>query len=132
LDHALSSGDIVEIITSKAARGPSRDWLAIVRTPGAREKIRQWFKRQQREENISHGKELLDKELKRISQHSLADLPADDLAQAATDLNMHDVDSLFAALGYGALSAPQVVTKLGILDEQAQAIPQQAAPAPPP
>ena len=131
LDHVLNSGDIVEIITSKAARGPSRDWLAIVRTPGAREKIRQWFKRQQREENISHGKELLDKELKRISQRSLADLPADDLARAATELNVHDVESLFAALGYGALSAPQVVTKLGILDETAQAIPHQAAPAPP-
>ena len=132
LDHALQSGDIVEIITSKAARGPSRDWLSIVRTPGAREKIRHWFKRQQREENIAHGKELLDKELKRISQRSLADLPADDLAQAATDLNMHDVDSLFASLGYGALSAPQVVTKLGILDDSEVAIPHTAAPSPPP
>jgi GTP pyrophosphokinase len=132
LDHALQSGDIVEIITSKAARGPSRDWLTIVRTPGAREKIRQWFKRQQREENITHGKELLDKELKRISQRSLADLPADDLAKAATDLNMHDVESLFAALGYGALSAPQVVTKLGILDDAEVAIPHTAAPMPPP
>jgi GTP pyrophosphokinase len=132
LDHALQSGDIIEIITSKAARGPSRDWLTIVRTPGAREKIRQWFKRQQREENITHGKELLDKELRRISQRSLADLPADDLARAATELNMHDVESLFAALGYGALSAPQVVTKLGILDDVEQAIPHQAPVAPPP
>jgi GTP pyrophosphokinase len=132
LDTKLRSGDIVEIITSKAARGPSRDWLGMVRTPGAREKIRQWFKRQQREENIAHGKELLDKELKRISQRSLADISSEDLANAATDLNMHDTESLFAALGYGALSAAQVVTKLGILDETAQTIPQQAAPAPPP
>ncbi len=132
LDHKLQSGDIVEIITSKAARGPSRDWLAIVRTPGAREKIRQWFKRQQREENIAHGRELLDRELKRMAQGSLGDIASEDLEKAAAELNVHDVDSLFAALGYGALGAPQVVTRLGILDETAQAIPEQAPPAPPP
>ncbi|MDE3112681.1 MAG: bifunctional (p)ppGpp synthetase/guanosine-3',5'-bis(diphosphate) 3'-pyrophosphohydrolase [Chloroflexota bacterium] len=132
LDHKLASGDIVEIITSKAARGPSRDWLQIVRTPGAREKIRQWFKREQREENVSHGKELLDRELRRITKRSLPDIAAPDLLRAATELNVHDVDSLFAALGYGAVSAAQVVARLGILDEQAQAIPSQAPPAPPP
>jgi GTP pyrophosphokinase len=103
-----------------------------VRTPGAREKIRQWFKRQQREENIAHGKELLDKELKRIAQRSLADIDAADLQRATEELNMHDVDSMYASLGYGALSAPQVVTRLGILDDTELAIPQQAAPAPPP
>src|SRR5579884_1844633 len=59
LDYQLRNGDIVEILTSKASKGPSRDWLDIVRTPGAREKIRQWFKRQQRDENIARGKELL-------------------------------------------------------------------------
>jgi len=132
LDHKLESGDIVEVITSKAARGPSRDWLSIVRTPGAREKIRQWFKLQQREENIAHGKELLDRELKRIAQRSLGDISAEDLQRAAGELNLHDVDSLFAALGYGAVSPPQVVTRLGILDEQAVAIPEQAPPAAPP
>jgi GTP diphosphokinase / guanosine-3',5'-bis(diphosphate) 3'-diphosphatase len=132
LDHKLASGDIVEIITSRAARGPSRDWISIVRTPGAREKIRQWFKKQQREENISHGKELLDRELKRIAHRSLGDISAADLERATAQLNVHDVDSLFAALGYGALGPAQVVSRLGILDETAQAIPEQAAPAPPP
>nr|MDP9282234.1 bifunctional (p)ppGpp synthetase/guanosine-3',5'-bis(diphosphate) 3'-pyrophosphohydrolase [Chloroflexota bacterium] len=73
LDHHLQSGDIVEIVTSKAARGPSRDWIGMVRTPGAREKIRQWFKRSQRDENITHGKDLLDRELKRLAQRSLGD-----------------------------------------------------------
>jgi guanosine-3',5'-bis(diphosphate) 3'-pyrophosphohydrolase len=131
LDHKLQSGDIVEIITSKAARGPSRDWLGIVRTPGAREKIRQWFKRQQREENISHGKELLDKELKRIAQRSLGDISGDDMSRVSEELNMHDVESLYAALGYGALTAAQVVTRLGILDDTAQGIPELAPPAPP-
>ncbi len=65
LDHKLQSGDVVEIVTSRAARGPSRDWIGRVRTAGAREKIRQWFKRQERDENIVHGQELLDRELRR-------------------------------------------------------------------
>jgi GTP pyrophosphokinase len=132
LTHHLVSGDIVEIITSKAARGPSRDWLAVVQTPGAREKIRQWFKREQREENIAHGKELLDRELKRIAQRSLGDIAAEDLARVSEELNMHDVDSLYAALGYGALTSPQVVSRLGILDDTEQGIPGQAPVAPPP
>lgn len=132
LTHRLVSGDIVEIITSKAARGPSRDWLAIVQTPGAREKIRQWFKRQQREENITHGRELLDKELRRIAQRSLSDIAGEDLARVSEELNMHDVDSLYAALGYGALTSPQVVSRLGILDDTEQGIPGQAPAAPPP
>jgi GTP pyrophosphokinase len=132
LDHRLRSGDIVEIITSKAARGPSRDWLNVVVTPGAREKIRQWFKRQQREENIAHGKEVLDKELRRIAQRSLADIDAAELQRVTEQLNMHDVDSMYAALGYGELSAPQVVTRLRILDDTELAIPHQAPPPPPP
>ena len=65
LDYRLRNGDIVEIITTKAAHGPSRDWLNIVQTSAAREKIRQWFKRQQRDENITQGKDLLDRELRR-------------------------------------------------------------------
>ena len=132
LDHALQNGDRVEIVTSKAARGPSRDWLTMVHTPSAREKIRQWFKRQQREENIAHGRELLDKELKRIAQRSLGDIGDEDLERVTGLLNMHDVDTLFASLGYGAVTAAQVVTRLGIVDDTELAIPEQAPPAPPP
>jgi len=132
LDHALQNGDRVEIVTSKAARGPSRDWLTMVHTPSAREKIRQWFKRQQREENIAHGRDLLDKELRRIAQRSLGDISDDDLQRVTLLLNMHDVDTLFASLGYGAVTAPQVVTRLGIVDDTELAIPEQAPPAPPP
>jgi guanosine-3',5'-bis(diphosphate) 3'-pyrophosphohydrolase len=131
LDHKLQSGDIVEIVTSKAGRGPSRDWITMVRTPGAREKIRQWFKRQQREENIVHGRELLDRELKRIAQRALSDISDADLERATELLNMHDVETLFASLGYGALTAAQVVTRLGIVDDQQLAIPE-VAPQPPP
>ena len=132
LDHKLQSGDIVEIVTSKAARGPSRDWITMVRTPGAREKIRQWFKRQQREENVAHGRELLDRELKRIAQRPLSDISDRDLERVTELLNMHDVDTLFASLGYGALTAAQVVTRLGIVDDHQLAIPEVAPPQPPP
>ena len=131
LDHRLASGDIVEIVTSKAARGPSRDWLTMVRTPGAREKIRAWFKRSERDENITHGKDLLDKELKRISQRSLGDISDEDLRRVTGALNLHDVDTLFASLGYGALTAAQVVTRLGITDDTELAIPDVAPPIPP-
>src|SRR5258705_114217 len=131
LDHRLASGDIVEIVTSKAARGPSRDWLTMVRTPGAREKIRAWFKRAQRDENITHGKDLLDKELKRISQRELGDISDEDLRRVTELLNLHDVDTLFASLGYGALTAAQVVTRLGITDDTQLAIPEVAPPLPP-
>src|SRR5438309_6286162 len=131
LDHRLRSGDIVEIVTSKAARGPSRDWLGMVQTPGAREKIRQWFKRSQRDENITHGKELLDRELKRIAQRSLGDISDEDLRRVTEELNLHDVDTLFASLGYGALTGPQVVMRLGIVDDTQLAIPEVAPPLPP-
>jgi guanosine-3',5'-bis(diphosphate) 3'-pyrophosphohydrolase len=131
LDHKLQSGDIVEIVTSKAARGPSRDWITMVRTPGAREKIRQWFKKQHREENVAHGRELLDRELKRIAQRPLSDISEADLQRATEFLNMHDIDTMYASLGYGALTAAQVVTRLGIVDDQQLAIPE-VAPQPPP
>ncbi len=131
LDHRLQSGDIVEIVTSKAARGPSRDWIGMVRTPGAREKIRQWFKRSQRDENITHGKELLDRELKRLAQRSLGDLSGEDLRRVTEALNMHDVDTLFASLGYGEVTAAQVVMRLGIVDDAEQQLPGSAPQLPP-
>jgi guanosine-3',5'-bis(diphosphate) 3'-pyrophosphohydrolase len=131
LDHRLQSGDIVEIVTSKAARGPSRDWIGMVRTPGAREKIRQWFKRSQRDENITHGKELLDRELKRLAQRELGDLSDEDLHRVTEALNMHDVDTLFASLGYGEVTAAQVVMRLGIVDDAEQQLPGSAPPLPP-
>ncbi len=132
LDHKLQSGDVVEIVTSRAARGPSRDWIGRVRTAGAREKIRQWFKRQERAENIVHGKELLDRELRKIAQRSLPDVPDEDLKRVALALNLPDLDTFFASLGYGAITPPQVVTRLGIVDDTKFAIPEVAPPAPPP
>jgi guanosine-3',5'-bis(diphosphate) 3'-pyrophosphohydrolase len=131
LDHRLSSGDIVEIITSKAARGPSRDWLSMVQTPSAREKIRQWFKRAQRDENVAHGKELLDRELRRLAQRQLGDISDADLRRVTEVLNMHDVETMFASLGYGAITPAQVVMRLGIVDDAQQALPEISPILPP-
>ncbi len=71
LDYKLQNGDIVEIVTTKGEHGPSRDWMNLVRTSHAREKIRQWFKRQERDENIAHGRESLERELRRLARTSL-------------------------------------------------------------
>ena len=102
LDYRLRNGDIVEIVTTKAAHGPSRDWLNIVRTNQAREKIRQWFKVQQRDENISQGRELLDRELRRLAHETLATIDAARLAEIAQQLHFRDLDDFYAAIGYGA------------------------------
>ena len=71
LDYRLKNGDIVEIVTTKGEHGPSRDWLNVVRTSHAREKIRQWFKRKDRDENIVHGRESLERELRRLARTSI-------------------------------------------------------------
>ena len=129
LDYRLRNGDIVEIITTKAAHGPSRDWLNIVRTNQAREKIRQWFKRQQRDENIAQGKELLDRELRRLAHETLASITSDRLLEIAQHAHYKEVDDFFAAIGYGAVSPASVVSKLEIHDDAAIALPEVAPPA---
>ena len=104
LDYRLHNGDIVEIITTKAAHGPSRDWLNIVRTNQAREKIRAWFKRQQRDENIAQGKEILDRELRRLAHETLVTIDADKLLELASQAHYKELDDFYAAIGYGAVS----------------------------
>ena len=129
LDYKLQSGDIVEIVTTKTAHGPSRDWLDKVRTGHAKEKIRQWFKRQQREENIVHGRESLDRELRRLARTSLSSVGQERIAEMADAYHYATVDDLIAAIGYGAVSAQQVVSRLGVVDDaNEQVIPQTAPP----
>ncbi|HET7678490.1 MAG TPA: bifunctional (p)ppGpp synthetase/guanosine-3',5'-bis(diphosphate) 3'-pyrophosphohydrolase [Candidatus Limnocylindrales bacterium] len=131
LDYKLQNGDIVEIVTTKGAHGPSRDWLNIVRTGHAREKIRQWFKRQQRDENIAHGRESLDRELRRLARTSLDKLGGERLAEVADQYKYQSVDDFLAAVGYGAVSAQQVVMRLGVADDADEAVlPQHAPPQP--
>lgn len=110
-NHVLQNGDIVEIITSNASKGPSRDWLNIVVSSEARNKIRQWFKKERKEENIAHGKLSFDSELKR-SGLTLADISKDEFMQPLLKrMNYQTIDDLYAAIGYGGMSAHKVVTR---------------------
>ncbi len=111
LSHPLQSGDIVEIVTGKQSAGPSRDWLAFVQTSNARTKIRQWFKRERREENIVRGKELLEKELRRGGGAAALKKP-ERLQEVASRFGLPNEEELFAALGNGDVSLLQVVQAL--------------------
>ena len=114
LRYELSTGDTVEIQTNKASKGPSRDWLSIVATGSARNKIRQWFKHQTRAENEAHGRRLLERELVRIGHGPLAAVGEEILLKAARRLSYPDVPGLLMGVGYGAVTATQVVNRLGL------------------
>jgi guanosine-3',5'-bis(diphosphate) 3'-pyrophosphohydrolase len=110
LDHKLQNGDIVEIITARGSKGPSRDWLnpnlGYIGTANAREKIRQWFRRQQRDENVQRGRELVEKELKRLS---IDGVKLDDVAAA---FKYERLDDFLAAVGYGDIHPHQVAMRI--------------------
>lgn len=112
IDYKLQNGDIVEIITSAASGGPSRDWLKIVKSSQAKNKIRQWFRRDKREENIPKGKELLDKEIRKLGYTQSQMTKNDWLEQTYKKLGLHTLDDLYASLGYGGLTLNQVMMKL--------------------
>src|SRR5687767_7147003 len=131
LDYRLKNGDIVEIVTTRAGHGPSRDWLNVVRTQHAREKIRQWFKRQERDENIVHGREALDRECRRLARTSTAAVGQDKLMEVARQLNYDSLDDFLAAVGYGAVSPQSVVMKLGVVDDKELVLPTVAPPPSP-
>ena len=112
IDATLQNGDIVEIITSKTAKGPSRDWLNICKSNQARTKIKQWFKKEKREENILHGRASFEAEMKRL----LLPLPAameEDLQKSLLKkLAFDEWDDLYAAIGYGGLTAVKAVGRV--------------------
>jgi guanosine-3',5'-bis(diphosphate) 3'-pyrophosphohydrolase len=128
LDYRLKNGDIVEIVTTKGEHGPSRDWMNVVRTSHAREKIRQWFKRKDRDENIAHGRESLERELRRLARTSIAAVGADQIAEAARHYNYESLDDFYAAIGYGAVGAQSVVMRLGVVDDGQGTLPTVAPP----
>jgi guanosine-3',5'-bis(diphosphate) 3'-pyrophosphohydrolase len=112
LDYKLKTGDIVEIITSKHSYGPSQDWLKIVKSSQARNKIRSWFKKQRREESIAKGREMVEQLLKKHDFDVSEVLTSDRIAEVARKFNFQDADDLFAAVGYGGISTAQVVHRL--------------------
>ncbi len=117
LDQPLQNGDIVEIITSNNSH-PSLDWLNFVVTPTARNRIRQWFKKYHREENIARGRELLERELGNAGLESL--LKSEVMQRVAQKFNFQKVDDLLAALGYGEITCTQVINRLREENKQSQ------------
>ena len=118
LDYRLQNGDIVEILTTRSERhGPSRGWLNFAKTSSAREKIRQWFKRERREENVTRGRELLDRELRRMRGIQLGTVPQTRLVELAKEFRIPDVTDFFAAIGYGEVAARTVVLKFAAREE---------------
>jgi GTP pyrophosphokinase len=95
----------------------------VVRTSHAREKIRAWFKRQERDENISHGRESLERELRRLARKSIQSVGVDRISEVARGYNYENLDDFYAAIGYGAVGAQQVVMRLGVVDDAELALP---------
>jgi guanosine-3',5'-bis(diphosphate) 3'-pyrophosphohydrolase len=112
LDYQLKTGEIVEIITSSTTKGPSIDWLNITKSNQAKSKIRAWFKKAKREENISKGKELLEKEAKRQGCNFGEIAKGDSFDKLLKRYNMNSNDDLYVAVGIGVLMSSVIVTKL--------------------
>ena len=112
LDYKLKNGNIVEVITSANSTGPSRDWLKVVKSSQAKTKIRQWFKREEKDLNIIKGKDMLEKEVKRQGFKLTEILKEDWLKNIASKLSLNNTDDLYAGLGYGSVTLSQVMPRL--------------------
>jgi len=116
LNHQLINGDMVEILTSKTSKGPSRDWLnpvlGYVKTSDAMQKIRQWFKKLERTENIERGREMLDKMIKQLG------LKSTERERLARLFKYENLDDFYANIGYGSITTPQIVQRLALQQQQ--------------
>ncbi|MCD5323689.1 MULTISPECIES: RelA/SpoT family protein [Pontibacillus] len=112
LDYKLKTGDIVEVMTSKHSYGPSKDWIKISQTSQAKNKIKQFFKKQRRDENIVKGKELVEKEIRSMELEPKEVLNADNLNRVAEKFNFTNDDDMYAAVGYQGITAAQIATRL--------------------
>ncbi|HEY92139.1 MAG TPA: bifunctional (p)ppGpp synthetase/guanosine-3',5'-bis(diphosphate) 3'-pyrophosphohydrolase [Dehalococcoidia bacterium] len=128
LNYQLNNGDVVEIMSAKKAKGPSRDWLnphlGNTKTSHAREKIRQWFKKQERAENIEHGRELLEKEMRRLG----IKVEREELAKL---FKYDSLDDFLIAIGYGGITTHQIALKLAAQQEPPKVLPEVAPLQPP-
>jgi len=112
LAHQLQTGDFVEVMTSSSSHGPSRDWLNIVKTSEAKAKIRAWLKKEQRDENIIHGREMLEREAKRLG-YSMSQLSRPELVETLyRRYSVQSYDDVCAMVGFGGLSTVQVLNRL--------------------
>jgi len=120
LDYKLSNGDIVEVITSKQASGPSRDWINIAGSSDTRNKIRSWFKKERKEENLERGRDMLEKECKRLGYDHKEFASQEKLKTVADKLRLPDVDGMLASLGYGGTALTSIMSKLVDIYKQEQ------------
>ncbi|PSL45108.1 GTP pyrophosphokinase [Salsuginibacillus halophilus] len=112
LDYQLKTGDIVEMLTSKHSYGPSQDWLKITQSSQAKNKIKQFFKKERREENISKGRDLIEKELRTQDYDPKVIMIDDNVKSVAQKFSFNSEDDMYAAVGYNGISAKQIVTRL--------------------
>lgn len=112
LNTVLNTGDIVEILTTNSGKGPSRDWIKFVKTASARTKIRQYFKKEMKEENIKRGKEMLEREAKRRGYNLSELLSGTGLNYIMNRYTLSSVDDLYASVGFGGLTTNQIIVKL--------------------
>ena len=129
LNSQLNNGDVVEIMSAKGAKGPSRDWLSphlgYTRTSHAREKIRQWFKKQERAENIERGRELLEKEMRRLG------MKLSEREELVKLFKYDSLDDFLVAIGYGGVTTHQIALKLAAEEEKPRVVAEVAPPTPP-
>ena len=112
IDTALKNGDIVEILTSKSAKGPSRDWLNICKSNQARTKIKQWFKKERREENVAFGRSAFENEMKRVGLPLSITIDPEIGPQLLKKLSFGEWEDMYAAIGYGGLTASKAVGRI--------------------
>ena len=124
IDATLKNGDIVEILTSKSAKGPSRDWLSICKSNQARTKIKQWFKKEKREENVIHGRSSFEAEMKRVGLPLSITVDPEVSPHLLKKLSFDNWEDMYAAIGYGGLTATKAVGR--IRDDITKALKQQS------
>lgn len=124
IDMPLANGDIVEVLTSKTAKGPSRDWLNICKSNQARTKIKQWFKKEKREENVAHGRSAFESEMRRVGLPLSITIDPEVSPQLLKKLSFDNWEDMYAAIGYGGLTALKAVGR--IRDEVNRALKVQA------
>ena len=112
IDTVLQTGQIVEVITSSTPKGPNKDWLKIVRTSEAKNKIRLWYKRERRTENIAEGKQMIDRELKTFGRPYTEQNKTDVLTNLCTRIGMASIDDFYNSLGYGGITISKILNKL--------------------
>jgi len=112
IDATLKNGDIVEVLTSKNAKGPSRDWLNICKSNQARTKIKQWFKKEKREENVAHGRSSFESEMRRVGLPLSITVDPEVGPQLLKKLSFDEWEDMYAAIGYGGLTAVKAVGRI--------------------